>query len=157
MNEPKQCCGVNSYNSGGSKKGNRCRMIVKDFDTRLKSCLNPYQDLCFMHCDCEYCSQTYSPRTNRGKRHPSTLNESFYGRVRDFRIKKSVPDFILEETNIEKLRTICLVMFDEYPQYWSDIISISKRKFFVKEKNNRIMSKINELQLEINKLTEELE
>ena len=160
-NIPKQCCGINSYGSGGSKKGDRCKMVVKDFDARLKSCLNYHQDLCYMHCDCEYCSQTYGFCNNRGKRHPSTLDDGKFDYGYRFNPllskKRSVPDFILEETNIEKLRTICLVVFEEFPQHWSDIISIAKRKIETKEKTSRVMSKINVLQLEINKLREELE
>tara|TARA_R100001086_G_scaffold130282_1_gene67403 strand:+ start:235 stop:822 length:588 start_codon:yes stop_codon:yes gene_type:complete len=69
---------------------------------------------------------------------------------------EEIPDFILKETDIEKLRAICLVVFEEYPQHWSDIVSIAKRKIENKEKNSMIMSKINVLQLEINKLREEL-
>lgn len=155
--KPKQCCGINSASGGGSKKGDRCKVMVKDFNTRLKKCLNDNKDLCFMHCDCAYCLDTYETRSNRGKRHKSTLHEGKanydYLFNRWSSINLDAPDFLLKEKDIEKLRIICLVVYKEYNHLWSDIVSLAKKR----KENKKTLQKIAELELELNKLKEKLE
>ena len=115
-----------------------------------------------MHCDCGPCQDTYQPRSNRGKRHKSTVRKGYYfTEDNKYRVSLGEPfvtndtgnsDFLSKEEDIEKLRNICLVVFKEYNHLWADIVSLAKKH----HKNRKTIDQINKLQLEINKLREDL-
>jgi hypothetical protein len=64
-----------------------------------------------------------------------------------------IPEFLLKEKNIERLRDVCIIVYMNYHHDWDDIIQLAKKR----NKRRIDLSKINRLQLEINKLKEELE
>lgn len=64
-----------------------------------------------------------------------------------------IPQFLLDEKDIEKLRDVCITVYMNYHHQWDNIIRLSQKR----NKNREALSKINELQLQINKLREELE
>ncbi len=66
---------------------------------------------------------------------------------------EKIPDFLLVENDIERLRNVCIVVYQEYHTHWPHIISLAKKR----EENKNTLAKINELQLEINKLREKLQ
>lgn len=152
---PKRCCGINSYGSGGSKIGDRCKVKVKDA-YRLQRCLNANKDMCYMHCDCSYCSENYQKTANRGKRHSSAESqiEKKNNLVSSKKLDRNIiPQFLLDEKDIEKLRDVCITVYMNYHHQWDNIIRLSQKR----NKNREALSKINELQLQINKLRKELE
>lgn len=67
-------------------------------------------------------------------------------------VKKTNSNFLLEENDIEKLRSVCLVVYENYHHLWSDIITLATKK----RDNLLILEKVNNLELEINKLKEKL-
>ena len=64
-----------------------------------------------------------------------------------------IPQFLLDEKDIEKLRDVCITVYMNYHHQWDNIIRRSQKR----NKNREALSKINKLQLQINKLREELE
>lgn len=73
----------------------------------------------------------------------------------------NVVDELLLEKDIEKLRSICIVVYEEYAKFkvinWAFVINQVEEKEKKKLNVSKVMSKINVLQLQINKLKEELE
>ena len=64
-----------------------------------------------------------------------------------------IPESLIKEKDIEKLRDVCITVYLEYHHQWATIINLSQKR----NKNRNTLFKINKLQLEINKLKEELE
>jgi len=62
----KQCRGVVRKDNARNGRTRRCQVFVSN--AQLKVCVNPKQDMCNMHCDCEGCSNKYKVCVNRGKR-----------------------------------------------------------------------------------------
>lgn len=62
----KQCCGVVRKDNARNGRTRRCQVDLTN--AQLKVCVNPKQDMCNMHCDCEGCSNKYRACVNRGKR-----------------------------------------------------------------------------------------
>jgi hypothetical protein len=65
----------------------------------------------------------------------------------------NVYDKVLETKDIEKLRNICVVVYEQYNGLWSDIITFAKKR----ETNKEIMLRIDKLEQELKKLKEEVE
>jgi len=90
-------------------------------------------------------------------------------KAKNVRVASNFLNEILLEKDIEKLRNICIVIYENYGNpnskripkskriNWSYIINQVEEKEKKKRNASKIMSKINILQLEINKLREELE
>ena len=55
---------------------------------------------------------------------------------------------IKEETDIEKLRAVCIVVYNNYHHLWDNIITEAKKKLV----NRKTLIEINNLQLKINEL-----
>lgn len=72
----------------------------------------------------------------------------------------NIPQLLLDEKDIEKLRDICITVYMNYRHEWSNIVSLSRKRM----KNRKILSEINELEstkneidLKLDKLREALE
>ena len=75
-----QCCGIVRQDNDNRHhlrrfETPRCQNNVSD--AQLKVCVNPKQDMCYQHCDCEGCSNKYASTFNRGKRF-SKLKKKIY-------------------------------------------------------------------------------
>lgn len=74
-----QCCGIVRKGNETSRfnriKTPRCQKGVSY--SQLEVCVNPKQDMCYQHCDCEGCSNKYGATFNRGKRF-NQLNKKLY-------------------------------------------------------------------------------
>ena len=90
-------------------------------------------------------------------KNPETRADDFkFQAIKDpnSRIELFIDDNVHEnpQNDIEILRNVCIVVYEEFREHWSDIVSLAKKR----DKNRKTLAKINELQLEINKLKEKL-
>ena len=149
-----QCHGIVNKGHGGVKKGDRCRMYDNNHE-RYELCQNKNKDMCYMHCDCIYCSTRFAPTKNRGKRFVKSSGEnkspSFKDVCRTHYAHR--PDFLVEEKDIEKLREVCIAVYKKYHHLWNDIMAEVKKN----TKNKATLLKINSLQLQIDELRKEIE
>lgn len=131
-----RCIGVNNTK-------NRCKVKVRQDSLRVENCLKPEKNMCFMHCDCEYCSSYYSAVVNRGliyKKKPSIYDD--------------YSSLIESENDIVKLKCILQVVNKEVSL--DSFITKAQILYESKKKNKKIMAKIESLENEIEKLKEEI-
>ena len=143
-----QCIGVsNQKNNRQYSNDNRCRVIVKQDSTRSKLCLKSEKNMCFMHCDCEYCSSQYPPTENRGLIHEEIAE------IREQEQEEhssAIMQIIDNETDIVKLK--CLLKAISEDISLGSYVSRAKEQY----KNMKIMTKIKLLEKEIKELREGL-
>ena len=144
-----QCIGVsNEKNNRQYSKDNRCRVMVKQDSTRSKLCLKSEKNMCFMHCDCEYCSSQYPPTENRGLIHEETIEQE---EQRSVEIMKHIID---NETDIVKLK--CLLKAVSEDVSLTSYALKAKEYYRNTKRNEKIRVKIDSLEKEIKKLKEEI-
>jgi len=114
---------------------------------RNNFCEHKTRDFCQMHCDCDIC----------GKYHP-TYNQGIYYQDEKYKQKESPElsiDSIMEESNIDKLKYLLLAVSEDVSL--SLYVAKAKKLHLNKDKNKKIMTKIESLENEIKKLKEEME
>ena len=137
--KPLQCNGVCNYD-----KPARGQVTVRT-DTQSafsKNCKNPNKDMCYMHCDCSFCSTYYLETKNRGLR----WNEA----EREKENSKSLLEIIINETDIDKLK--CLLVAVSEDVSLGSYVSKAKEHY----RKKKVMAKIESLEKEIKKLKEEI-
>lgn len=149
---PLQCNGVcNGKSNSQYLKDKRCKVLVRT-DTHSmfsKNCKNPNKDMCFMHCDCSFCSTYYLETKNRGLRWDETEQEK--GNIST---TQSILKSITNSTNIEKLK--CLLIAVSENICLDSYIPKAKENYRDRKRNKEIMTKIESLEKEIKKLKEEI-
>lgn len=133
----KQCCGVVLKKNNSSRKHSvrteRCQVFVSN--AQLEVCVNPKQDMCYMHCDCEGCSSKYTATANRGKRYTELEKENT---IRLIIESNGYEKVIMNENDIEKLRAICLTLNSKYPHLMTTVIKESKEIWVLYKKQKEI-------------------
>jgi hypothetical protein len=153
----KQCCGVvRKYNDRSRKhrvKTERCQVFVSN--AQLEACVNPKQDMCYMHCDCEGCSSKYTKTHNRGKRYTELETEHIVHRLYE---NLGYEEIIMKEKDIEKLRAVCLTLNSKFPYLMTSIVKASKETLVVYQKQKEIEkyeNHIKQLRRELNEIRSE--
>jgi|TARA_B100000282_G_C31708573_1_gene479961 hypothetical protein len=142
--KPLQCNGVSNYD-----KPARCQVTVRT-DTQSmfsKNCKNPNKDMCYMHCDCSFCSTYYLETKNRGLRWNEAEQENSPN-------SKSFLEQIINATNIDKLKCILIAVAEDV--CLSSYLPRAKEHYKNMENNKKIKTKIKSLEKEIEKLKEEI-
>jgi len=132
----KQCCGVvrkDNNSSSNRVKTERCQSTVSN--AQLEVCVNPKQDMCFMHCDCEACSSKYTATVNRGKRYTGLEKENAIQLIME---SKGYENVLMKENDIEKLRAICLTLNSKFPYLMTPVIKESKEIWLLYKKQKEI-------------------
>lgn len=147
-----QCIGVsNEKNNNQYTKDNRCKVMVKQDSARSKLCQNPEKNMCFMHCDCAYCSSEYLPTENKGKIHKDIEENK---KQEESKFNGITMKIIKEETDIDKLKCLLEIIAKEIPL--TTYLRQAKELYQKRQKNKYLIEKIQSLEVEINKLKEEL-
>ena len=133
-----QCHGI--VNDGhGVKAGDRCRMYDNNSE-RYNLCQNENKYMCYMHCDCDYCSSKYAPTKNRGKRYSPKKLES--------------PDFLWKEKDIVKLQCLLQAISEKQPLH--PFYNRTKEIYRNKNKVAKLHSRLIELEKEIQSVKREI-
>ena len=155
----KQCCGIVSQENRNKKyrrpsvTKKRCQVFVPN--AQLKVCVNPNQDMCYMHCDCEGCSNKYTATVNRGKRYTELKTENAVQRLYE---SIGYEEAIMKEKDIEKLRAVCLTLNSKFPYLMEPIVKASKETLVVYQKQKEIEkyeNHIKQLRRELNEIRSE--
>ena len=133
-----QCHGI--VNDGhGVKAGDRCKRYDNN-DERYNLCQNENRDMCYMHCDCDYCSSKYTPTKNKGIRYSPK--------------KLELPDFLWKEKDIVKLQ--CLLQAISEEQSLNPFVKRTKEIYLKRNVVIKLQSKLTELEIEVRKIRREI-
>jgi len=132
-----QCHGIVN-NGHGVKAGDRCKNYDNN-DERYNLCQNENRDMCYMHCDCDYCSNKYTPTKNRGIRYSEKLEPT---------------DFFWKEKDIVKLQ--CLLQAISEKQSLNSFIGRTKEIYLKRNKVAKLQNKLTELEIEMKRIRREI-
>lgn len=108
--------------------------------------------MCYMHCDCEGCSNKYTATVNRGKRYTELKAENAVQRLYE---NIGYEEVIMKEKDIEKLRAVCLTLNSKFPYLMKPIVKASKETLVVYQKQKEIEkyeNHIKQLRRELNEI-----
>ena len=153
---------------GVTVKGERCKLEpVDNYTSYIKNllCLKSPKDMCYLHCDCDNCSNrqrtvmqgiyyTDTTAINKKikviKKKASDYQKNYQPPANDNNITRTtppkIPVFLQKENDIEKLKKVIYVLYANHKATFDLVIDT------IKEDNNKILKESKELRAKAEEL-----